>query len=280
MVRIITDSAADFEPWELEQMQISCIPLTVTFGTRDYQENVDLSKALFYELLTNSGEFPVTAQASPQILIDHFEYAKNSGEEAIYITLSSALSGTYQNACMVQQMVGADSNFVVDSRSATGGQRMIVEYAVKLRDAGKCAAEIIAAIETLRSRIVLYACMDTLENLYKGGRISRAVYSIGSMAQIKPILRVEADGSLSVPGKAIGMRKGMDTLCRQALKQPSSSEHPFYVMYTSDRAIAQTLAQRFRELGYDIPEEHIIRVGAAIGTHIGNNACGFVYVSE
>ena len=96
MVRIITDSAADFEPQELDNKNITCIPLTVSFGNEDYQENVNLDKTRFYELLASSGEFPKTAQASPQILMDLFESAQAAGEEAIYITLSSALSGTYQ----------------------------------------------------------------------------------------------------------------------------------------------------------------------------------------
>ena len=280
MVRIITDSAADFEPWELEKHNIACIPLTVTFGERSYQENVDLSKDLFYTLLARSEIFPVTAQASPQVLIDLFEEAKTNGDEAIYITLSSALSGTYQTAKVSRDLVNCSRCHVLDSRSATGGQRMLVEHAVRLRDEGKNAEEIIAGVSALRERIVLYACMDTLENLYKGGRISRAVYSLGSMAQIKPILRVEPDGGLSIPGKAIGARKGMDTLCRQLAKHQSDSAFPLYVMFTDNRGMAETLAQRLRDMGYGIPDAHIIQVGAAIGTHIGPNACGFVYIEK
>ena len=280
MVHIITDSAADFEPWELEKLQITCIPLTVTFGDREYQENINLSKDQFYDLLKTSGEFPVTAQASPQILIDLFEAARDQGEEAVYICLSSALSGTYQTACMAQQMAGYAGNYVLDSRNATGGQRMLVEYAVKLRDEGKTAAQIIAQVEQLRSRIVLYACIDTLENLYRGGRISRTVYTIGSMAQIKPIIRVAEDGGITVPGKAMGMRKGMDTLCKQIQKQLPSADFPLYVMYTDNKQIAEALAQQIRAAGFQVPEEHIIQVGAAIGTHIGINACGFVYISQ
>ena len=107
MVRIITDSSADLEPREYEQLNITCIPLTVFFGDTEYQENVNLSKDQFYELLAG-GQFPKTAQPSPQILLDLFEEAANAGDEAIYITLSSALSGTYQSAVMTKNL--ADSN--------------------------------------------------------------------------------------------------------------------------------------------------------------------------
>lgn len=280
MVRIITDSAADFEPRELENKNITCIPLTVSFGNDDYQENVNLDKARFYELLAASGEFPKTSQASPQILMDLFESAQAAGEEAIYITLSSALGGTYQSAMAVKNMVDGDNCYVFDGKNGTGGQRMVVERAVQLRDAGLNARQIIAELETFRDKIVLFACINTLENLYKGGRISQTAYAIGSLAQIKPIIQVDVEGRVVVPAKAMGMRKGMDMLCKRLELQPMDESHPLYVMYTSDRTVAETLAQRLAESGYSIPAERIIQVGAAIGTHIGPNACGLVYAQK
>ena len=135
MVRIITDSAADFEPREYEELKVSCIPLRVAFGDQEYLEGAELSKGKFYELLTTE-EFPKTSQASPAVLTELFEAARDAGEEAIYITLSSALSGTYQTACMVRDDVEYDGAFVFDSRNATGGQRILVEEACRLRDQG------------------------------------------------------------------------------------------------------------------------------------------------
>ena len=151
MTRIITDSAADFEPAELERMRISCIPLTVYFGDTEYHENENLSKDQFYELLAASESFPKTSQASPQILLDLLEDSIPKGDDAIYITLSSSLSGTYQNAVMAQRLIGSDKCHVVDSLNGTGGQRMVVEYAVHLRDEGKTASQIVDALETMRT---------------------------------------------------------------------------------------------------------------------------------
>lgn len=278
MIQIITDSAADFEPAELAQKNIICIPLTVMFGDDEYRENVNLSKDQFYELLLTSGKPVKTAQASPQILMDLFKQAHAQGDEAIYITLSSALSGTYQTALMTKNTLGCDTCHVVDSRNATGGQRILVEHAVKLRDEGKSAAEIIRAIEELRSRIVLYACIDTLEYLYKGGRISQTVYKLGTLTNIKPIINVDPMGRVVIPAKAIGMRKGMDMMSKRPQLQAPAADFPFYVMYTNKRSVAETLAGRFRAAGVDVPEERIIQVGAAIGSHIGPDACGMVYV--
>ena len=276
MIRIITDSAADLESAEYARLQVTCIPLTVMFGDDEYQETVDLSKDRFYRLLEGSGHAPKTAQASPQILLELFEDAVAHGDEAIYITLSSRLSGTYQNACMIRDEVGSDRCHVLDGRNATGGQRILVEYAAKLRDEGHTAAEIVEMVGGLRDRIVLYACMDTMEYLYRGGRISHTAYTLGSLAQIKPIIKVQG-GRVEVPTKAMGMRKGMDFLCKRLDVYKPSAEFPFYVMYTDVRANGELLAER---LGMDIPPERIINVGAAIGSHVGPNACGLVYVSE
>lgn len=280
MVRIITDSAADFEPAELKEKQISCIPLTVAFGQQEYHENENLSKDRFYDLLAASESFPQTSQASPQILLDLFEDAGKHGDEAIYITLSSGLSGTYQNAVMAQKLMNSKNCFVFDSRNGTGGQRMVVEYATDLRDQGLSAAQIIEKLEAMCDRIELYACLDTLEYLHRGGRISHLSYAMGTIANIKPIISIGKDGKVTVPTKVIGMRKGMAHLCQCVQQRSPDSAFPFYIMYTNNRSVAQTLAEKIFTVGITVPDTHIIQVGAAIGAHIGPEACGIVYVGE
>ena len=86
--------------------------------------------------------------------------AKAAGDEALYICISGAISGTYQTACATRELAESDDCYVLDSRNATGGLRVILEYAAKLRDEGKSAKEIMAALEDVQNRIVLYACMD------------------------------------------------------------------------------------------------------------------------
>ena len=280
MVRIITDSAADFEPFELEKLNIACTPLSVALGGEEYVENINLSKDQFFSLLASSDDTPKSSQPSPGLLMKLLAEAKAAGEEALFISLSSALSGTYQTAVMTCEDAEYDGAYVFDSLNATGGERLIVEYAVRLRDEGKSAKEIITALESIRDKIVLFACIDTLEYLYRGGRISQTVYKLGTMAQVKPIIRVSEEGTIEVPAKAMGMRKGMDQLCKRLETQKPSPDHRLYVMYTADRTIGETLAQKVTAMGYEIPDSQIVQVGAAIGSHIGPNACGLVYVAE
>ncbi len=199
-------------------------------------------------------------------------------DEVVIISLSSGFSGLYQNILMMKKMLEYEECYVIDSLTATGGQRILVEQAAKLRDKGKSAAEIAAEVEELRSRLALYACIDTLEYLRRGGRISKIACTIGTLANVKPIITVNGDGNIEIPVKTRGMRSGMAFLCRCLKARPPDESYPIYVMYTGSRTNGELLAKKLRNSGYAVPGECIINVGAAIGSHIGPNGCGIVYV--
>lgn len=278
MVQIITDSAADFEPYELEKMNVRCVPFSVTFGNEEYKENINLTKQQFYTLLKEKNDFPNTSQPSPHSFESILKNMKNSGCEAVVISLSSALSGAYQSAVLAKNQLEYDECYIIDSLTASGGERILVEQAVKLRDAGKSASEIACFLETLRSRISLYACIDSVDYLYKGGRISRAACTIASVAHIKPIIHVLRNGSIDMAAKSLGIKRTMDFIKKILDKYPPDKDFPFYVLYTGNKKCGKILAEYFEKTDYEIPDANIIDVGAAIGSHIGPNAFGIAYV--
>lgn len=278
MVQIITDSAADFEPYELEKMNVRCVPFSVTFGNEEYKENINLTKQQFYTLLKEKNDFPNTSQPSPHSFESILKNMKNSGCEAVVISLSSALSGAYQSAVLAKNQLEYDECYIIDSLTASGGERILVEQAVKLRDAGKSASEIACFLETLRSRIYLYACIDSVDYLYKGGRISRAACTIASVAHIKAIIHVLRDGSIDMAAKSLGIKRTMDFIKKILDKYPPDKDFPFYVLYTGNKKCGKILAEYFEKTDYEIPDANIIDVGAAIGSHIGPNAFGIAYV--
>lgn len=280
MVRIITDSSADLEPQEYERLGIIHIPLFVFFGDAEYQENVNLSKDQFYRMLLESGEAPRTSQPSPEKVEQVLRQAMEAGDEAVVIPISSGLSGTMNSIHMIKNMLGYEDCYIVDGLTATGGLRILVEQAAKLRDEGKSAKEIAELLPRLRERMVLYCCMDTLEYLMKGGRISKSTYAVGTLANIKPIMRVSAKGTIEVPSKVMGMKKGISQLCKLLQSHKPDPNYPLYAMYTYDRGNARTLAWKFSEMGYAVPEDRIIPVGAAIGAHVGPHAVGMVYIEQ
>lgn len=278
-VRIITDSAADLEPEEYKRLNITCIPLTVSFGDSEYKENVNMSKKKFYNLLETQEQFPKTAQPSPYELESILKKAKACGDEAVVITLSSALSGIYQGVVLTKERLNYDKCCVVDSLTATGGQRILAEHAAMLRDMGKKAHEIAEELIALRSKIMLYACIDTLEYLHRGGRISHTAATIGTAVKIKPIIHVTKSGNVDVIGKVLSRVQGMRRLLKYTEDKKSDSRFPIYVMYSHDRKNAETLTNHLKTSKIIVPNNHIINVGAAIGSHIGPNAFGLVYVA-
>ncbi len=280
MVKIITDSAADFEREELESKNIIATPMKISFGETEYMENVNLTKNEFYELLETSQEFPKTSQPSVYEFETIFNELKSNGDECVVITISSALSGTYQNALLTKNMSKYEECYVVDSLNATGGQRILVDEAVRLRDEGKSAKEIAGILEKIKDKVVLMACVDTLEYLYKGGRLSKAAYTVGTMVNIKPVIEVSKEGKVEVPSKALSIRQGIRTICEAMTKNEPDTNYPIYVVYSHNRKNGDILAKKIRELGYDVAEERIVNIGATIGAHVGKNACGYIYIER
>ena len=223
---------------------------------------------------------PRTSQPSPQDYLDIIDEARENGDDVIIVTISSGLSGTYQSVVATKELACYDRCYVVDSLNGTGGERMIVEYAVRLRDEGVSAKEIVEKISALRSRVVLYTVMDTLEYLHRGGRISSTVYKIGSIAHIKPIMHVSKEGKAEIPAKTMGISKGIDFVVKHVEKDMPDEDFPFYVMFTEDRKNGEILRERLEKIGVSVPENRIIPVGAVIGTHIGPGACAVVYIGK
>ena len=280
MVRIITDSAADFEPDELRDLGICCASMQVCFGDDEYKENENLTKELFYDLLKNSPDFPKTSQPTPFDFENLLADFKDSGDECVIITISSALSGTYQNASLVKEMLDYEDCYVVDSLSATGGERLLVEQAVKMRDSGKSAKEIGDTLENLKGRIRLYACLDTLEYLHKGGRLSKAAYTVGTLANIKPLITLSIDGKVEVMAKAMSIKSGISNVCKKLTEEEPDTDYPMYIVYSHDSKNAETLSDKVKKYGYEVDSKNIINIGAAIGAHVGTGACGIIYIAK
>ena len=280
MIRIITDSGADFEPEELSRLNVECVPMTVTFGNTQYKENVNLTKEGFYRLLENEDEIPKTSQPNVADFKKAFEQAKQSGDEIIAVLISSQLSGAAQSAFMAANFNHQSDCCIFDSGTAAAGQRLLVEYAVKLRDEGKSALEIVRALGKIKQNVKMLACLDTLKYLHKGGRLSGTVAAIGSVAHIKAIASLNGGGTVTLSAKAFGRQGAMLQILKKLSAGKLNPDFPIYVMYSHNRSLGQELAQKLREAGYRVDDRHIVGIGASIGTHIGANSFGIAYVTK
>ncbi len=279
MIRIITDSAADFEPEELKRLNVECVPLTVTLGNASYKENINISKDSFFNLL-ELNETASTSQPNVDEFKRVFESSENKDDEIISILISSKLSGASQSAFMAASFNRQGKCYIFDSCTATAGQRILVEYAVKMRDEGKPAGEIMRRLAIVKPKLKIFACLDTLKYLHRGGRINGTAAAIGSITHIKPIITLTEDGRVNVPAKAFGRHGGVVQMLRRLEIDKPDLNYPIYVMYSHNRKLGEELADKLRASGYNIDDSRIVNIGAAIGTHIGPNAYGTAYVSK
>jgi DegV family protein with EDD domain len=211
MYLIVTDSASDISAREAREMGILLVNLPVIFDNIDYAQDSDEGFNDFYRYLEESKVLPTTSQVPPGEYFDIFTEAKERGGDVLVITLSSGLSGTYNSAVMAKEMSGNDNVFIVDSMHATLSQRILIEYAVRMRDEGKSAAEAAEAISSVKDRVTVVGLLNTLTNLKKGGRIPPSLAVLGNALGVKVVV-VLKDGKIEPLGKARGFNNGKKIL--------------------------------------------------------------------
>lgn len=278
-MRIITDSAADFTREELDQYNIRCVPMQVMFGQESYSA-AELPPDSFWQHL-NAGEIAKTSQPSPDAFLQEFEAAEQAGEEVVYVGISSSISGTLQSATIASSMADRAKIHIVDTLTGAGGQKLLAMHACRLRDEGLLTArEIAEELKKLRNRIHLYASLDTLENLARSGRISKAAASIGSLAQLKPLAKItpETNGNIEVCGKAIGRHRAIDAVAKLIMKHKIDERFPVIPIYTYCADNCAALVKKLKAGGVTVSEHLYSALGPTLSTHIGANAYGIVFV--
>ena len=274
-VKIVVDSTVDLVP-EVKA-QVKTVALSVLFGEQEYKDGVTIDPVKFYEMMANSENLPTTSQPTPAAVEDAYRELVEAGHEVVCITISSRLSGTYQSATIAADEF-SDKVFVVDSRSAALGAGLLVEWALKLVEEGKNGREILEALMEKRKEIRLYAMVDTLENLKKGGRLSSTVAFVGGVLNMKPIIGLE-EGEIKVVGKARGLKAAFTNLNKLCQEDGVKTEEPYMLGYTgcSDENLI-----KYMEENTDLwpADSKKVIVGATIGTHAGPGAVAMAFFAK
>ncbi len=279
-IKIIVDSASDITQEEAKEMGITVVPIEITFGEQVYFDGVDLLTEEFYNKLTSSKTLPTTSQINPYRWEEVFKEETKNGDEVVAVILSSKLSGTYNSACEAAKNV--KGVYVVDSLSATIGERMLVEYALELSKSGKTAEEIKTELDEVKNKLCIKAIVDTLEYLKKGGRVSAATAFIGGMLNVKPLIAV-IGGEVKSIAKAMGTKKAFKTLTEVIKAEGEVDfEKPCGMIWSGNDKSAmdkykEEQAVIFEGANKEIPE-HII--GSTIGVHVGPGAVGFAFFKK
>ena len=273
-VRIITDSTVDI-PDKYSSL-FTVVPLTVSFGETDYIDGVTINKQDFYRMLTSSPELPKTSQATPDAFIKVFREIREQGDEAVVITVTSRLSGTYQSACLAAE--DFPNIRVVDSLNVSIGSGILAEYALRCASDGMGLDELAQHLTKKRDEIGLVAMVDTLEYLKKGGRISGAAAFAGGVLGIKPVVTTK-DGELVVLGKARGSKKANNLLAEQIRKDGVNFSMPLLLGFTG---LSDDMLQQYIEDSRSLWKGHVesldcVQLSSVIGTHAGPGAVAVAY---
>lgn len=279
MIKIITDSTADIDLNYAKQLHIDIVPLKVIINGQEYKDRIDLQPEEFYDLLAHSENLPTTSQPSPQDFASIFSQAKENGDSVIVITLSSVISGTYQSAHIAKDMVDYPHIYIVDSLGTTQMQRLVVLKAVALRDENKSAQDIYYELEDYKHRIRLFAFVDTLEYLYKGGRLSKTAATAGTLLKFKPIIGFK-EGKLEMFTKARGTQKATAKIIDliQADGEIDMSE-PICIGYNGSSDGLDKFEKTLKEALHFSETLHGV-IGPVIGTHAGPGARLITYVKK
>lgn len=266
-VRIITDSGSDILPGEIEGLTV--LPHTVAFGTDVYHDGVDLSHEHFFELLVEEKELPTTGQVPPYRFAEAFKSVADAGDEAVVITISSEVSGTWESGCTAAAEY-PNTIYVVDSLQVSNGERLLVEVAFDLVRKGLSAAEIAAELDRQKKDIHFLALLDTLEYLRRGGRISNVSAALGTILAVKPVVTC-TEGKIVVMDKPRGLKSGRNIVAKEIRACGGIDfSRPCCIGYTG---LSEKPARQFLESCPDIwqgkGEVPIASIGATIGTHAG-----------
>ena len=277
-IRIITDSTADFTREEASELGLEIVPLKTRFGDEEYIDGVTISPREFYEKLVESDALPTTSQPSPAEFEAMYDRVLGPEDEAVVITISSALSGTCQSAVIAAEKYGGRVQ-VVDSLSASIGAQILVRRALELAPEASNAAELAAKLEKEREQVCVIALLDTLEYLKRGGRISKTVAFAGGLLSIKPVVTIQ-DGEIALIGKARGSRQGNNLLVEKIHACGGIDfQLPILLGYTglSDAFLRKYVddSRALWEHGTDSLDEALI--SGVIGTHAGPGAVAVAF---
>ncbi len=271
-IALVTDSTSDIPASIKEKLNVTVIPLQIVFDNKIYSDGIDLTSDNFYKLLQESPVLPKSSQPTPEDFINVYTKLLEQYKEVLSIHISSGLSGTLNAAHLAKQKL-EDRIHIVDSKSISLGIGLLVNEAARHIKEGLSAKEIVNKLQSVRKNSETLFTLNTLEYLHKGGRIGKVSSLMGSMLNIKPIIRVNEDGIYVPYGKVRSQNK--------ALKYITES---FQELAKGRKAINMAVAHgAAHEAGLKLKEmlenafsanATFTQVGPVIGVHTGPGTIG------
>ncbi|WP_461613752.1 DegV family protein [Clostridium sp. Marseille-QA1073] len=279
-IKIITDSTCDLPDHIINKYNIEMIPLVFTIDGETYLDRVDIKLPEFLEKMNNSSELPKTGQINPHRFYEIYDKYLKEGYKIISIHISSKMSGTYQSALVAKEMLNSEDIAVIDSQCVCGALGALVVKSCLLKEKGldftSINEEILKSIPKIRS----ITCFESLDNLVKGGRLSKAAGVIGSFLGIKLLLSIE-DGEMTVKDKVRGSKKALRNMLEYIETYGVDKTTPVILMQAAPEEENMGI---YNSIKSHMENKHIeyieCEVGCVVGTHSGRDACAAFFIEE
>lgn len=282
---ITTDSNSDLPQEYIDKFNTTIIPQYYSFGDTVYGDELNMSPAEFYDKM-KEGELPQSQANNPAVIEDKFRAILDKGADIIHIAFSSALSGSYNNVCMVARELleeYTDAKItIIDSLNVSLGESLMVIYANTLKANGVSYTDIVTKLDEFKHHVNVQFTVDDLFHLQRGGRVSKTTAVVGSALNLKPFLYVTNEGALSSNGTVRGRKKSISSLVEKMIASLESNTDfslPVGIVHGNCIEDAQTLADMIKAKT-KFTTVIINNISPSIGTHSGPGALGVVYYGQ
>lgn len=275
-IKLITDSTSDLPKDLIQKYNIEVLPLIVNIGEESFYDNENITSEELCRKVSEGSHFPKTSQITPQRFIEVFEKYINEGYKILCMNLSSKLSGTVQSAMLAKSEFKDEDIVVIDSMNVAGGFGMLVLEAANQIERGKSLKEIEKNLIEAVPHVKSFIAINTLDHLIKSGRISKVAGSVGTLINIKILLKIE-DGVLKVKDKVRGSKKLMKELEKLALEADIDEEKPCTVMSLLKEDAKEKLEEVLDSRGI---KYHKTVLGCVVAAHSGPGAAGIFYFEK
>jgi DegV family protein with EDD domain len=281
-IRLFADSASDLPKVFYEEYDVELIPLRVLVDDKEFEDMVTIQPTEIFQKI-REGKMPKTSQASPVFFEQVFTNLAKSGDQGIYVTFSSELSGTYQTAVMMRDQVKEEypdlDLTIIDSKCASLGYGLVVKEAASLLKQGAAAEDIIHFAQNRCLHMEHLFTVEDLDYLAKGGRVSKASAFLGGLLNVKPLLHVE-DGKLVPIEKIRGRKKVLKRILDVMDERGENLEGQVVaISHGDDEELAQEMKNLIQDR-FNPKEVYINIIGAAVGSHAGPGTLAIFFSNQ
>lgn len=283
---ILIDSSSDLPASYVKEMGVSMVSLTYTLEDNEYVDDLfqSMNSKDFYAKVRN-GAMPTTSLVNTERFLTELKPYAISGESVLYIAFSSALSGTYQCAVSAIEMLKEDypecDIIAFDTKAASGGEGLLVRYALEMRDAGKSRDEILDWLKENHLKMNHWFVVEDLHHLHRGGRLSKATAIVGTMLKLKPSMVLGTKGEVIAADKIKGRKKSIRFLVEKLKEKIVNPDGQTIVVSHADcQGEADALISQIREAMPTVGDIHLNIIGPVIGAHTGASTLGVFFMGE